>query len=73
MPTKELTLLLEPSVSVFVRECSCVCCCDLENLSIGVCVFGVCDLEMLCGIWVGHSALDTSPMEVSLEAVQIPS
>lgn len=77
-PTKESMLLFKPFVSVCVTvsvcECYCwVCCSGLEILPIGVCVFGVCDLEMLCEVCVGHSALDTAPMGVSREAGQILS
>ena len=73
-PTKELTLLLKPFVSVSLCECFlCVCGSGLEILPIGVCVFGMCDLETLCEVCVGHSALDTAPMEVSREAGQILS
>lgn len=65
---KKLTLLLKGLFSVSICDRFRCCCSGICISSIGVCVFG--SLVWSCCL---RSVLDTAPMEVSREAVQVLS
>jgi hypothetical protein len=75
-PQFEMMLFVKWLCSVFVREIEsvqeCCSCSNLENLSVGVCVFGVSWMEMLGEIWGGSNVLDTTSTEVLREAARVP-